>query len=457
MFFERIKTPGLGCFSYVLGCPAAGVAAVVDPRRDIGVYLDLARENNMKIVKIFETHVHADHVSGALELARATGADIHIHQSAPVDYPAVKVGHGDRFELGAAHIRVLHTPGHTPNSISLVVADAARSSEPQMVLTGDLLFVGDTGRPDLPGEEILDEQVRNLHHSLTAVLGELPDGLEVCPAHGQGSLCGGGLSAKPHSTLGYERRTNRRLLLENFEDFRRDVLSDLPMRPRSFSAIIAANLAGPPLLPECDGQPPALSAEEFARLQDEGAVVLDLRPTPAFASAHIPGGLHVDGSQSQALNWVGAVVPPGSRLLLVLDRNEDFEAKRTGLRRIGYDRLEGYLHGSINAWIGRGRPTAGLPLLPAGALKARLAGGDPPRLIDVRTTREVAQFSLPGAEHLLFEDLLAGNFTRGEQPGEAVVVCRSGYRAAIAAAILMAGGRTNLSILAGGLEAFQKA
>ena len=456
MFFEQIKTPGLGCFSYLLGCPAAGEAAVVDPRRDIGIYLDLALANGMKIVEIFETHVHADHVSGARELAWATGAAIHIHESAAVGYPAAGIKHGDRFELGAAHIRVLHTPGHTPNSVSLVVSDAVRSPEPQMVLTGDLLFVGDTGRPDLPGEEILAEQVENLYHSLNTVLGDLPDGLEVYPAHGQGSLCGGGLSAKPHSTLGYERRTNPRLLLQKFEDFSRDVLKELPMRPRSFSAIIAANLAGPPLLPECDGRPPALSPEEVEERREQGAVILDLRPTPAFASAHIPGSFHVDGSQGQALNWIGVVVPPGSRLILVLDRDQDFEAKRTELRRIGYDRLEGWLHQGLNAWIGSGRPTAGLPLLSAPTLKARLAGGDPPRLIDVRTAPEAARFSLPGAERLPFEDLVAGNFGRPSQPGEAVVVCRSGYRAAIAAALLLAGGWTNLSILAGGLEALRK-
>lgn len=252
MFFKQVTTPGLGCFSYLIGCPLAGRMAVVDPKRDIAVYLEEAHAHGMKITHIFDTHVHADHISGARELSRATGADIYIHESAPVEYEAKKLSHGDVFDFGAAHLQVLHTPGHTPNSISLLVTDKARSEKPQMILTGDLLFVGDTGRPDLPGEEILKEQIQNLFDSLNLTLGDLPDGLEVYPAHGQGSLCGGGMSAKPHSTLGYERLANPRLRLKDFEAFSQSILSQLPMRPQSFSHIIATNLRGAPLLPLCE-------------------------------------------------------------------------------------------------------------------------------------------------------------------------------------------------------------
>ena len=185
MFFQQITTPGLGCFSYIIGCPLAGVAAVVDPKRDAAVYAETASRHGMRITHIFDTHIHADHISGARELARMTGASIYIHESAPVGYKAEKVADGDAFTFGNAALRVLHTPGHTPNSISLLVTNLSRSEQPDMILTGDLLFVGDTGRPDLPGEDILDEQVRNLYDSLFRVLGALPDGLEVYPAHGQ--------------------------------------------------------------------------------------------------------------------------------------------------------------------------------------------------------------------------------------------------------------------------------
>ena len=190
MYFNQIAVPGLGCLSYVIGCPRAKAMAVIDPKRDVQDYLTIAREEGMQITHVINTHVHADHVSGDQELRLATGADIYIHESAPVEYTHKDLKEGDVFELGAAKLEILHTPGHTPNAISLLVTDMARSEEPQMLLTGDLLFVGDIGRPDLPGAEILDEQVQNLYNSLYVKLAGYPDHLEVFPAHGEGSLCG---------------------------------------------------------------------------------------------------------------------------------------------------------------------------------------------------------------------------------------------------------------------------
>ena len=456
MYFEQVTTPGLGCFSYLIGCPLAGVMAVVDPKRDIDVYLELARAHGMKITHIFDTHVHADHISGGRELARATGADIYIHESASIGYDAKKLRHGDTFEFGAAHIRVLHTPGHTPNSVSLLVADTVRSPQPEMILTGDLLFVGDTGRPDLPGEEILQEQIRNLFDSLNSTLGALPDGLEVYPAHGQGSLCGGGMSAKPHSTLGYERIANPRLQLKDFQAFSDSIMSYLPMRPQSFSHIISTNLDGAPLLPLCDEKNYRLGVQDVLRLRDSGAVILDIRNSLAFAAAHIPGSLHVDANQSIALNWIGAVVPPGSRLVLVLDHDADFAARRTELRRIGYDAIEGWLEGGMAAWIGLGMPVQSIDVLSLDGFKERLAGQNPPLVIDVRTPPELAAFSLPGALHVPFDALLADKACPGPDASERVLLCQTGYRAAIAAALLQARGCENLSFVAGGVGAYQK-
>lgn len=430
--------------------------AVVDPKRDIGVYLELAHANGMKITHIFDTHVHADHISGGRELSRATGADVWIHESAPVGYAAKKLRHNDTFEFGAAHIRVLHTPGHTPNSVSLLVTDAARSPYPEMILTGDLLFVGDTGRPDLPGEEILEEQIRNLFDSLNVTLGEFPDGLEVYPAHGQGSLCGGGMSAKPHSTLGYERVANPRLRLKDFEAFSASIMSHLPMRPQSFSHIIAANLKGAPLLPLCEDKAPALPVEAVARLRDGGALLLDLRGSLAFASAHIPGSLHVDSTQPPAANWIGTVVPPDSRLVLILDKDEDFEDRRTMLRRIGYDAVEGWLEGGLAAWIGKGLPVEGLPIMSIDDFKRRLADGKPPLVIDVRTEQEVARSRIPGSTHLPFDRLLADEACPGREDADRIVVCQTGYRAAIASALLQSRGCARVSLLAGGMAAYQK-
>ena len=455
MFFQQFTTPGLGCFSYMIGCPLEGTAAVVDPRRDIDIYLETAKNNRMRITHIFDSHVHADHISGTRELARATGANIYIHESAPVGYEAKKLSAGDVFDFGAAIIKVLHTPGHTPNSISLLVTDVARDKDaPQMILTGDLLFVGDTGRPDLPGEEILDEQIRNLYDSLHSTLGDLPDGLEVYPAHGAGSLCGGGMSAKPHSTLGYERKANPRMRLKDFDDFKKDILSYLPMRPQSFSHIIATNLKGVPLLPQCDDRDPALSVPQVEELIKQGAVLLDLRELLSFASAHIPGSINVDASSPPAPNWIGTVVVPGSKLVLIMNNNGEYQSRLTDLRRIGYDDVAGFLNNGIQAWISAGKEIQSLSFISPPELKQKLAGPNPPRIIDVRTPKEWEERRIESAEHLPFDKLLSENTCPNVKDEETVVVCGTGYRSVIASSILQARGCSNLKTLAGGMSAY---
>ena len=456
MYFQQVVTPGLGCFSYIVGCPRAGVMAVVDPRRDIDVYLQVAKEQGMRITHIFDTHVHADHISGARELGRASGADIYLHESAPVEYEIKKVKDGDEFKLGNAVLRVLHTPGHTPNSISLLVTDLARSEQPAMILTGDLLFVGDTGRPDLPGEEILDEQIRNLYDSLHTTLGDLPGFLEIYPAHGQGSLCGGGMSAKPSSTLGYERVANPRLRLKNFAEFKADILGNLPMRPQSFSHIIATNIKGAPLLAPGGGRSGALTADQVEELQAKGAVVLDLRSALSFASAHIPGAINVDAAPPPAINWIGTVVAPGQSLVLVLRDEAEYPDRLTELRRIGYDDVRGYLEGGLGTWMAAGKDTGSVTHVPACALQARLAEPQPAIIVDVRSPAEYAQGHLEGAAHVPFEEILKGDCCVSDPDVERIVVCQSGYRAAIAASLLLSFGCCKVSVVAGGMGAVNK-
>ena len=288
MYFNQISVDGMGCLSYVIGCPRAKAMAVVDPKRDVQDYLTIAREEGMRITHVFNTHLHADHVSGDQELQLATGADIYIHESAPVEYRHKALREDDTFELGAAKIEVLHTPGHTPNSISLLVTDKARSEEPQMLLTGDLLFVGDIGRPDLPGAEILDEQVENLYQSLYVKLADYPDHLEIFPAHGEGSLCGRGMSAKKSSTLGYERRANHMLGFPSFEAFKAEVMSAFPVRPKSFSHIIQTNLQGAATLDACPIDK-SLTPKQFEEMMADGAVIIDARDSAAFGGFHIQG------------------------------------------------------------------------------------------------------------------------------------------------------------------------
>lgn len=454
MYFNQISVPGLGCLSYLIGCPQAKAMAVVDPKRDIQDYLAIAREEGMAITHLFNTHVHADHVSGDQELRLATGADIYIHESAPVEYRHKKVKEGDVFEIGAAKIEVLHTPGHTPNSISLLVTDNIRSEEPQMLLTGDLLFVGDIGRPDLPGAEILDEQVENLYNSLYTKLADFPDHLEVFPAHGQGSLCGRGMSAKKSSTLGYERRANPMLRFPSFEAFKADVVSAFPARPKSFSHIIETNLKGADTLDACPMEK-NLTPGQFEDMIKGGATIIDARDSAAFGGFHIPGSINI-GFEKQLANWVGMVVDPKAEIVLVVDDQSDYDRMVTELHRIGYDLIFGYLSGGIMAWLMSGRRVDQLDQISPHQLAERL-GKDGLRVIDVRTPVEWSTARIEQAEHFPLTEILADRFPKAKKDEEMVLQCGTGYRSNIAASILKQAGHSRVKSLAGGLFAWSNA
>ena len=452
MYFEQISTPGLGCFSYVIGCPESGVMAVVDPRRDVDVYLRIAEENGMSVTHIFDTHIHADHVSGAQELQAATNAVLYLHESADVAYEIKKMKNGDIFMLGTAVMQVLHTPGHTPNSVSFLVSDLSSSPEPAMILTGDLLFVGDIGRPDLPGADVLEEQVENLYHSLYETFAQLPDYLEVYPAHGQGSLCGQGMSAKPHTTLGYERLANPMLKYSEYKDFKQAILSNLPMRPQSFSSIITANRSKAILMHRIGQIEYALSADKVEELRESGAVLLDLRDDSAYAEAHLPGSIHVDFSGGPMLNWVGVAVPPGMPLVLILPADDFFDEMCVELRRIGYDTIVGWLKGGLSAWQSSGKETQNLPYLSPAELRERLRGSNPPSLVDVRNQSEFESMHIEGSLNIGFDRITGqdGCPLSGEE--QIVVICLSGFRSSIAASLLQKQGCSQVSVLSGGLE-----
>ena len=454
MYFNQIAVSGLGCFSYVIGCPGAKAMAVVDPKRDVQDYLDISREEGMRITHIFNTHVHADHVSGDQELRSATDADIYIHESAPVEYRHKDLADGDVFEIGAAKIQVLHTPGHTPNAVSLLVTDTVRSPDPQMLLTGDLLFVGDIGRPDLAGEEILEEQIKNLYHSLYVKLSDYPDHLEVFPAHGEGSLCGRGMSAKKSSTLGYERRANPMLRFPSFEAFRTEVLSAFPVRPKSFSHITQTNLKGAPTLDACP-MDKRLDPQQFEEMMDHGAKIIDVRNSAAFGGFHIPGSINI-GFEKQLANWVGMVVDSHSEIILVVDEPGDYDRMVTELHRIGYDLIFGYLSGGIMAWLMSGRPVDQLEQTSPQQLAERLKKGGI-RIIDVRMPSEWESGHIEQAEHFPLSEILENRLPAAKRDEELVVQCRSGYRANIAASILRKAGFSKVKSLAGGTFAWSNA
>ena len=457
MYFNQISVDGLGCLSYVVGCPAAKAMAVVDPRRDIQVYLDIAREEGMRITHVINTHLHADHISGDQELQSATGADIYINDSVPINYPHKPLSEGDVFEIGAAKIEVLSTPGHTPNSVTLVVTDKARSDEPQLLLTGDVLFVGDVGRPDLPGAEILEQQVQNLYDSLYHKLTKYPDHMEVYPAHGQGSLCGRGMSAKKSSTLGYERRANKMLGFGSFAEFKADITSAFPSRPKSYTSIIETNRRGADLLDACPSEK-ALTPEQFEDMMQAGAVVIDARDAAAFGGFHIPGSINI-GFEKQLANWVGMVVEPGSDILLVVGDRDEYDRMTTELHRIGYDQIFGYLSGGVNAWLMSGRPVEQLEQIPPRQLHDQLATGDggAPKVLDVRTPAEWQSGHIAAAEHMALTRLLDGERPFLPHDTQLVINCGSGFRSNIAASLLAKDGFTNVTSLAGGVFAWQNA
>ena len=450
MFFKQFSVKGMGCLSYLIGCPMAKKACVVDPKRDVQDYLDTARENGMEITHVFETHVHADHVSGSHEIRSRTGAEIYFMEGTPVEFDHKEVKEHEIMEFGKVRLRFLKTPGHTPHSMSILVTDLSRGESPWLVLTGDCLFVGDIGRPDLAGKELLDEQVENLFRSLHEKLGRLPSNMEIYPAHGEGSLCGKGMSSKPNSTIGFEMAHNPILRL-SFEEFREAMKKDFPERPKSFTHIINTNLKGAPLLERCPVTRD-LSPLQVNELLKKGAVILDTRDTAAFGGVHIPGSINI-GLAPQSANWIGMVIEPEAQLILVVTSKSAYDEMTKQLHRIGYDNILGYLYGGIAAWQEAGLPIGRLWQISTHRLYEKLKTGNYDYLFDVRTPAEWASGRIEEAAHLPLNKLLK-EIPDIPKDKEVIVTCAVGYRGNIAASYLQRHGFTHVHSLAGGMKAW---
>ncbi|MCK5254852.1 MAG: MBL fold metallo-hydrolase, partial [Deltaproteobacteria bacterium] len=396
MFFKQIKVEGLGCLSYVVGCPKDGRAFVVDPKRDIDDYLKIADENGLKITGVIDTHIHADHISGSQELKAQTGATIYVHENADVEYEHSTLKDGDQIEIGNVKIDVIYTPGHTPNAVTLAVTDKSRGDDPELLLTGDLLFVGSVGRPDLAGGELLDEQINNLYKSLHEKLGKFPDLVEIYPAHGEGSLCGSGMSAKPSSTLGYERKTNPFFKL-SFDDFKNELNRITPFRPKNFTHIITQNKKGASLLSSL--QPVIkLKFTDLKKSLEKGNPLVDLRDTTSFGGAHIAGSINI-GLTPKAGTWLGTVVDPENEIALLAYSKQDIDDEIIQFRRVGYDRIIGFFIG-LSDWIAKGEDTGFLPQLSIHGLNRVLKKYSNHHVIDVRTDQEWNEGHIKGAIHL---------------------------------------------------------
>ena len=453
----------LGCLaqaSYLVG--SRGEAAVVDPRRDIEVYLEAAAAEGLEIRHVIETHLHADFVSGHRELAAATGATIHVSRAANATYPHDPVGEGSEIRVGDARLRVLETPGHTRDSICLLLFDAPDASEPSAVLTGDTLFIGDVGRPDLAaaaggaaaGPAASPRgQAGQLYDSLHGKLLKLPDAAIVWPGHGAGSMCGRNLSRETSSTIGEQRRVNYALQPMSREAFSDMMTTDLPEIPAYFGRDVRLNREGPALV---SGLPPLepLSSEETARRAASGAVILDTRSSAAFGTAHVPGSIHI-GLDGQFASWAGTLLPAGTPIVLVTSSVAEAEEARMRLARVGLDDVAGYLEGGIASWSGSGRPVASTEQITVDELAARLRE-DGCRVLDVRRPAEWREAHIPEALARPLADLGAElPEVAGDKP--LAIICAGGYRSSISASLLERGGRGGVINVVGGMAAWNAA
>jgi len=454
VFFKQFKVEGLGCYSYLIGCPREGTACVVDPERHVARYVDVAQENGLQITDVIDTHLHADHVTGSLELAAQTGAKVHVHPAAEVAYPHERLHEGQPFRFGGAGLEVIETPGHTPNSVSLAVTDYQRSKDVLALLTGDLLFVGDVGRPDLAGEDLLDEQVHNLYESLYHKLSRFPDWTEVYPAHGEGSLCGRSMSAKPMTTLGYERRNNPLLSGMKFDDFHRIMTESFQIRPPNFAAIVEKNRRGPQSVSALASLT-RLAAPQVERAIQKGAKLVDTRAQTAFGAAFLPGAINI-GTAPSSVNWLGMVVDAESEIVIVADSDAAACEAALRFRRAGYDRLIGYLADGVSGWALLGKPLDHLPQLTPVSLMHVLEKYSDHVVLDVRTDPEWQAGHIKGAIHKPISDLIRDGVDL-DKGRHITTVCGSGYRANIAGSFLKSLGYEHVFSLIGGITAWDVA
>jgi glyoxylase-like metal-dependent hydrolase (beta-lactamase superfamily II)/rhodanese-related sulfurtransferase len=450
MYFKQFYLGCLAHASYLIG--SDGVAAVVDPQRDVDHYIQEATSQGLRIDYVIETHLHADFVSGHIELAAKTGAQIVFGQRAAVDFPHRSVKDGDQIQLGKVVLRFLETPGHTPESISVIVIDTEQSTEPQKLLTGDALFIGDVGRPDLAGSKGFtpQEMAGMLYDTLRNKFLTLDDAVEVYPAHGAGSMCGRNISSETHSTIGEQRRYNYALRPMPKEEFINLMTTDLPEVPAYFPRDAEINRAGAPPL-DTLARPPALSPEEVNQSRDR-SLILDVRSPAAFGAGHIKGSVNI-GLGGKFASWAGSLIPLGTPIVIVAEDAPAVDEAVMRLARVGLDTVTGYLEGGIYGWDKAGLPLATIPQIPVDELQHRISEREHFQLIDVRGPGEYTCGHAPGAvtAPLARIDEHAGSI-RNDLP--IIVICASGYRSSIASSILEKRGFSNIFNVIGGTSAW---
>jgi glyoxylase-like metal-dependent hydrolase (beta-lactamase superfamily II)/rhodanese-related sulfurtransferase len=446
----------LGCLAHASYIVASeGIAAVIDPQRDVDLYLDFAREKSLSIEHIIETHLHADFVSGHHELAQRTGARIYLGEDAHATFPHTAIKDGDTLQFGNARFNFLHTPGHTIEGICAVLTDLASPAAPRAVFTGDTLFVGDVGRPDLSADHTPQQLAALLYQSLHEKLLKLPDDTEIFPAHGAGSLCGRQMGSERSSTIGKQRRTNYALLARTQDEFIHLLTDSLPPRPEYFGRDVELNRTGassinqlPPPLP--------LQAPEVLRLQSEGAIVLDTRPAMEFAVAYVPGSVHIALS-GQYASWAARILGLDRRIILVGEDADQLRESQLRLARVGIEHVDAYLDGGITGWIHAGYELDYIPQVSVQELAdLQEKEKDHLAILDVREPGEVETGAFENSIRIPLGQL--ADHTNELDPSKLIIVhCKGGYRSSIATSILRRAGLQEIADLTGGYDAWKAA
>lgn len=451
MYFEQFYLGCLAHASYMLA--SDGEAVVVDPQRDVELYLKAAEQHGVQIRHIFESHLHADFVSGHKELAARTGAKIYMGAQAGATFPHVAVSDGFELTFGKASIRVLETPGHTPESICLVITDTEKSAAPWAILTGDTLFIGDVGRPDLSPRHTPVQLAGLLYDSLHDKLLMLPDHVLVYPAHGAGSLCGKNMRAERSSTIGTERLTNYALQINSREEFIAQLTSNLPARPEYFLKDAEINRTGAAALSDL-APLRAIAPQELAVMLKEGDIALDVRPGEEFAAGHVPGSVNIALS-GQFASWAGTVLGLTAHPVLIATSDEQIEEARLRLARVGIEILDGYLKGGVVAWVAAGLSLTTITSITPEDLQARMQAGDV-QVLDVRREPEWEAGHIASASWWPLDNFRVSP-PEIDHDAPLAVHCKGGYRSMIASSLLQRAGFRHVLNVTGGYDAWQQA
>jgi hydroxyacylglutathione hydrolase len=453
MYFKQFYLNCLAHASYLIG--SEGEAAIVDPQRDVDQYLEEADAHGFKIKYIVETHLHADFVSGHHELAARTGAQIVFGARAGATIPHRAVKDGDEISVGKVKLRILETPGHTPESICVLLIDSEVSDEPQRVLTGDTLFIGDVGRPDLAGGKGYTPQTMAamMYDSLRDKLLQLDDDIEVYPAHGAGSMCGRNLSNETSSTIGHQRKFNYALQPMTKEQFVTMMTTDLPEAPAYFSKDAEINRSGADALSRLP-KPQPLSPDEVRQVGLHGGVILDIRAAAEFGSGHVPGSLNI-GLGGQFASWAGSLIPITAPIVIVANSEEQVEEAQIRLARVGLEGIKGYLTDGISGWTAAGFELAEVPQISVAELKRLIEQQSDLQVIDVRRPAEYNSGHAPRAVTAPLARLRETLTTLALNPdGPSAIICAGGYRSSAATSIAQQLGFTNLLNVTGGTKAW---